>query len=50
MDNFDASSLALDKSCDVSDTAQLLIFVRGIMKDYRRAGSNAVNGRDDNGD
>lgn len=31
-DNLDFFSLALDEDCDVCNTAQLLIFVRGIMK------------------
>ncbi|GCC25072.1 hypothetical protein chiPu_0003477 [Chiloscyllium punctatum] len=33
--NFDFFSLALDESCDVCDTAQLLIFVRGITTDFK---------------
>lgn len=33
-DNFDFFFLALDKSCDVCDTSQLLIFLCGIMKDF----------------
>ena len=32
---FDCFSLALDKSCDVCDTAQLLIFLRGITADFQ---------------
>lgn len=34
VDDFDVFSLALDKSCDVCDTAQLLIFVRGLTKNF----------------
>ncbi|GCC21862.1 hypothetical protein chiPu_0000244 [Chiloscyllium punctatum] len=33
--NFDFFSLALDESCDMRDTAQLLIFVRGITTDFK---------------
>ncbi|GCC38090.1 hypothetical protein chiPu_0016601 [Chiloscyllium punctatum] len=33
--NFDFFSLALEESCDVRDTAQLLIFVRGITTDFK---------------
>ena len=33
--NFDFFSLALDESCDVRDTAQLLIFLRGITTDFK---------------
>ncbi len=32
---FDYFSLALDESCDVKDTAQLLIFIRGITSDFK---------------
>ncbi|KAF7246160.1 General transcription factor II-I repeat domain-containing protein 2B [Varanus komodoensis] len=34
VDNFDVFSLALDKSCDVRDIAQLLIFVHGLTKNF----------------
>ncbi|XP_068603631.1 general transcription factor II-I repeat domain-containing protein 2B-like [Brachionichthys hirsutus] len=33
--HFDFFSLALSQSCDVSDTAQVLVFVRGITKDLK---------------
>ncbi|XP_074501494.1 general transcription factor II-I repeat domain-containing protein 2A-like [Sebastes fasciatus] len=33
--SFDYFSLALDESCDVRDTAQLLIFIRGISMDFK---------------
>ena len=33
--NFDFFTLALDESCDVRDTAQLLIFLRGITSDFK---------------
>ncbi|XP_061893178.1 general transcription factor II-I repeat domain-containing protein 2-like [Entelurus aequoreus] len=33
--DFDCFSLALDESCDVRDTPQLLIFLRGITADFQ---------------
>ncbi|XP_043575845.1 uncharacterized protein LOC122564750 [Chiloscyllium plagiosum] len=33
--NFDFFSLVLDESCDVRDTAQLVIFVHGITTDFK---------------
>ena len=51
MARFDFFSLALDESCDVCNTAQLLVFVHGITPDFKiteEAGSNAVDeGNDD---
>ncbi|XP_068189785.1 general transcription factor II-I repeat domain-containing protein 2-like [Antennarius striatus] len=35
VDSFDFFSLALSESCDVGDTAQFLVFVRGITKDFK---------------
>lgn len=32
---FDFFSLALDESCDVHDTAQLLVYLRGIAQDFK---------------
>ena len=40
--NFDLFSLALDKSCDERDTAQLLIFLRGITTDFKITGELAA--------
>lgn len=33
--SFDFFSLALDKSCDVRDTAQLLVLLRGITQEFK---------------
>lgn len=49
MFDFDYFSLALDESCGVRDTAQLLVFLRGITADFKNhggAGSHAVSERD----
>ena len=43
---FEYFSLALDESTDISDTSQLLIFVRGLNADFeknRRIGRNAFD-------
>ena len=34
-DKFECFSIALDESCDVSDTSQMLVFIRGIDKDFQ---------------
>ena len=33
-DKFECFSIELDESCDVSDTSQLLVFIRGIDKNF----------------
>ena len=49
--NLEYFSLALDESTDISDTSQLLVFVRGVDADfsvYEESGGNTTNVRHNN--